>query len=98
MSAVFGRGIGSSRIDRDEQDARAAAGLGRRRHEPRVGQYGWAQTEHGQRLSSAEALTVLLLHVDRGWAPGSSPCSSRCHLLGEQEEDERSVAQLRRTL
>ena len=29
----FGRGSRSSRIDRDEQDARAAAGLGRRRHE-----------------------------------------------------------------
>ena len=80
----FGRGFRSSRIDRDEQDARAAAGLGRRRHEPQGGTIRWAQTEHGQRLSSAEALTVLLLHVEQGWAPGSSPPSSRCHLLEEQ--------------
>ena len=28
-------------------------------------------------------------------APGSSPRTSRCHLLVEQEEDERSVAHLR---
>ena len=88
MSAVFGRGFRSSRIDRDEQDARAAAGLGRRRHEPRVGQYGWAQTEHGQRLSSAEASDVLsssLLHVAEGVGERqltphtqmSSPCGAR---------------------
>ena len=31
-------------------------------------------------------LTVLLLHVERGWAPGSSPRTSRSHLLVEQEE------------
>ena len=31
-------------------------------------------------------LTVLLLHVERGWAPASSPRTSRCHLLVEQEE------------
>ena len=83
-----------SRIDRDEQDARAAAGLGRRRHEPQGGTIRVGTNEQGQRLSSAEALTVLLLHVEQGWAPGSSPS----HLLEEQEEDERSVAQLRRTL
>ena len=88
VSAVFGRGFRSSRIDRDEQDARAAAGLGRRRHEPRVGQYGRAQTEHGQRLSSAEASDVLsssLLHVAEGVGERqltphtqmSSPCGAR---------------------
>ena len=33
--------------------------------------------EHGQRLSSAEALTVLLLHVERGWAPQAAHSSRR---------------------
>ena len=94
VSAVFGRGLRSSRIDRDEQDARAAAGLRRRRHEPQGGTIRVGTNEQGQRLSSAEALTVLLLHVEQGWAPGSSPS----HLLEELEEDERSEAQLRCTL
>ena len=43
------------------------------------------------------ALTGLLLHVERGWAPGSSPHTSRSHLLVEQEEVQSSVVRLRRT-
>ena len=95
----FGRGFRSSRIDRDEQDARAAAGLGRRRHEPQGGtNTGGHKQNTGRGSAAPRPLTccpALCSTWPRGWARGSSPRTRRCHLLavrGQVEEECDSFA------
>ena len=90
-----------ARIDRDEQDARAAAGLGRRRHEPQGGtNTGGHKQNTGRGSAMPRPLTccpALCSTWPRGWARGSSPRTRRCHLRAVRGQVERRVWHLRRT-